>query len=364
MIRAQRLDAQHLTNPRLAPAEVVAAFGAMQAQEYAMAKWAIGLRAPGTTDADIEQLVDTGAILRTHPLRFTHHFVAPADIRWLIALLGPRTIARAAPRWRVLELDAKTIAKSQRVLAKALEGGKHLVRAEVGALLKRHRIAPDGQRLPHIIGRAELDGLICSGPRRGNQITIALIDERAPRTRTWTREESLAELAKRYFTTRGPATLQDFIWWSGLPAADAREAMALNELESDGPRYWRGDRGSRLPARAYLIPSYDEYAVAYRDRGAIGTPPKHARNFGETTLLGPGIVIGGEVVGSWSRTFASSGVRVELRTWRKLTPRESGSVARATETYTAFVGSGPAKGRGWRRRLAGVRRDATEVDPR
>ena len=303
----------------------------MQAQEYAMAKWALGLRSPGTTDDDIETLISAGKILRTHPLRMTHHFVTPADIRWLLALLGPIAIKRAGKRWQDLGLDGKTIAKSQAVLARALEGGKHLIRSEVNALFARAGISPEGQRLPHLIGRAELDGLICSGARRGKQITIALLDERVPKTPARTREESLAELARRYFTTRSPATLQDFMWWSGLGAKDAREAVALaGEIEPTAAR--------RVPTVAYLLPTYDEYTVAYRDRSAIGTPPKNARGFGESTLLGPGIVVAGEVVGSWARTFGKNRVAIELRLWRKLTPGERAAVEKAADRYAAFVG--------------------------
>jgi len=330
-VRAQRLHNQHLAKPRLSPADIVAAFGAMQAQEYAMAKWALGLRTADTTDDDIEQLIGAGKILRTHPLRMTHHFVTPADIRWLLALLAPIAIKRAGRRWQELGLDGKTIAKSQAVLARALEGGKHLIRAEVNALLARAGISPAGQRLPHLIGRAELDGLICSGARRGKQITIALLEERVPKTAAKSREEALAELAKRYFSTRAPATVQDFMWWSGLGAKDAREAVALaGSIEPPASR--------RLPSQAYLLPTYDEYSVAYRDRSAIGTPPKNARGFGESTLLGPAIVVAGEIIGSWWRTFAKNRVAIELRPWRKLTARERSAVEKAADRYAAFVG--------------------------
>jgi hypothetical protein len=344
-IRAQRLHNQQLAKPHASPAEVVAAFGAMQAQEYALAKWAIGLRAPGTTDADIERAIANGEILRTHPMRWTHHFVAPADIRWLLALLAPRMTQRAAARFRELGLDDKTLGKSQAVLARALEGGKQLVRAEIAALWKRAGISPQGQRAPHMLGAAEIAGLICSGARRGNHMTFALLEERVAKTKPLTREASLAELARRYFATRGPATVQDFMWWSGLAAADAREAVALAEvhLVSDthvGVRYWRGagKAPTKLASIAYLLPTYDEYMVAYRDRSAIGTPPKKPKGFGEATLLGPSIVVGGEIVGSWSRTVAKKRVAIALRPWRKLAGKESQLVDEAVARYAAFIG--------------------------
>ncbi len=339
-VRAQRLSRQHLASPRLSPTDVVAAFGAMQAQEYAMAKWAIGLRSPGATDATIEALIADGQILRTHPLRWTHHFVTPADIRWLLTLLAPRMIARARRRFDELGLDERTFKRSQEVLARVLEGGKQLTRAEIAAHWKRARISPDGQRAPHMLGRAELDQLICSGARRGNQITFALLDERVPKTRSLARDESLAELARRYFTTRGPATLQDFMWWSGLPAADARAAVAGagDAVEKHGS-HWRGTGAveTKLPSRAYLLPTYDEYTVAYRDRSAIGSPPKHASSFGEQTMLAPCIVVDGEVVGTWRRTIGKT-VAIELSRWRKLAPKQRDAVEDAADRYAAFIG--------------------------
>ena len=340
-LRAQRLHNQHLAAPRLAPADVVAAFGAMQAQEYALAKWAIGLRAPGTTDADIERAIADGSIIRTHPMRLTHHFVAPADLRWLIALLAPRMIARHARRWHELGLDDRTFGKALAAIGRALEGGEQLTRAELTTVLARAGISPEGQRTPHILARAELASLVCSGARRGNQITFALVDERIPKARALTREASLAELARRYFATRGPATLQDFMWWSGLAAADAREAVALadRDIVVDAG-YYRGAKAgpTKLPALAYLLPTYDEYMVAYRDRSAIGTPPAKPRGFGESTLLGPSIVIAGEIVGSWSRSLVKQKLAIELRPWRKLTPRERTAIERAADRYAAFVG--------------------------
>ena len=342
---AQRLANQQLAKPSLAPVDVVGAFGAMQAQEYALAKWAIGLRAPGTTDADIEGAIARGEILRTHPLRITHHFVAPADIRWLLALLGPVALRRAAKRWRDLGLDDKTIGKSHELLARTLAGGKQLMRGELAAAYKRAGISTEGQRMPHLLARAELAGLICSGARNGNQITFALLDERVPPTKAIERDAALAELARRYFTTRGPATLRDFMWWSGLSAADAKAALAaaqhkLVEDRSAGVVYWRGPgkQATRIADRAFLLPTYDEYMVAYRDRTAIGTPPAKPKGFGESTLLGPSIVVGGEVIGSWSRAITSKRVTIQMRLWRKLTAHERALVEAAADRYAAFIG--------------------------
>ena len=333
---------QHLAKPTLRPVELVRTFGAMQAQEYAMAKWAIGLRTPGTTDEDIERLIASGKIIRSHPLRWTHHFVAAEDLRWILALAGKHMIARAQPRFKELGLDDKTFEKSQAVLARILAGGAHLTRDEIAAAWRKAGIDTTGQRGPHMLGRAELDGVICSGARRGKQITFALLEERIAKTKPIARDEALAELARRYFTTRGPATVQDFLWWSGLAAADARAAVAAAAMpteEIDGKTYFHGDGWRARSARGtFLLPTYDEYTVAYRDRTAIGTPPAKPRNFGESTLLGPVIVIDGEVIGSWKRTIGKREVAIDLWPWRKLGAKQRREIEGAAERYAAFIG--------------------------
>ncbi|HUS33525.1 MAG TPA: winged helix DNA-binding domain-containing protein, partial [Kofleriaceae bacterium] len=291
VVAAQRLVNQHLAAPILNAESLVTAMGAIQAQEYWGGLWAIGLRTRGTDAASIEASLVRGSILRTHPMRGTHHFVARGDIRWLIDLMGPLMIKRNERRNRDLKLDEKTLRKALTAIERALAGGTHLTRTEVAEVLHRAKISTDGQRLAHIIYRAELEGLVCSGARKGKQVTIALLSERAPDAKPKSREASLRELATRYFATRGPATRADFTWWCQLPAADVREAMELAKLDSDGTYFTKGTRPNAKPPRALLLPPYDEYTVAYRDRSAAGTPPTKAATFGESTLLGPNIVV-------------------------------------------------------------------------
>jgi hypothetical protein len=338
-VRAPRLTAQHLANPRLNAVDLVTRLGAIQAQEYSGALWAVGLRTRGETLASIERALADGEILRTHPMRGTHHFVARSDIRWLIELMGPLMIRRNERRNRELDLDEKTLAKAMRVLAKALEGGNHLTRAGVTDVLQRAKISPEGQRLAHIIYRAELEGLVCSGKRAGKQITIALLSERAPNAKSRSREDSLRELATRYFTTRGPATAKDFTWWCQLPAADVREAMALAKLETDGNYFWRDAQKPAPIPRALLIPPYDEYTVAYVDRSAAGTPPPDKKGFGESTLLGPGIVVDGEIVGSWKKGRKGE---VIPALWRKVAKKP---IDEAIARYEAFSRQPPPSAR-------------------
>ena len=227
-IAHHRLRQQQLAAPRFpTPEEVVAWLGAVQAQDYLGAKWALGLRLPETTDAAIEQAFADGAILRTHVLRPTWHFVAPADIRWMQALTGGRVLAANGYMVRQHGLEEATFQRSNAALAGALTGGNFLTRNELGAALAAAGIHAEGNRLAYLVMRAELDALICSGPRRGKQFTYALLEERVPPAPALTPEEALAELTRRYFTGHGPATLQDFSRWSGLTVADARQGVDL-----------------------------------------------------------------------------------------------------------------------------------------
>jgi hypothetical protein len=337
-IPKRRASAQYLARPHANALDLVKALGAMQAQEYLPALWAVGLRARSETENSVENLLATGKIVRTHPMRGTHHFVHADDVRWLIALMGPLMIQRNQRRNRELELDEKTLSKAMSTLAKALAGGQQLARAGVADVLRRAKISPDGQRIAHIIYRAELEGLVCSGARQGKQITIALLDDRVRAQKPRSREDALADLATRYFTTRGPATAKDFTWWCQLPAADIRAAMESAKLETDGTYYWRDAAKPAPLPRALLIPPYDEYTVAYADRTHAGAPPKDPKTFGESALLGPGVVVDGKVIGSWKRKVSKKGVAIETRLWRKVTKAEQTAIDEAADRYAAFIG--------------------------
>ena len=195
--------------PAGSPEEVVGHLGALQGQEFAYARWSVGQRTKGTDDATIGELFDEGAILRTHLLRPTWHLVLPADIRWVLKVTAPRVHALNAYRYRQLGLADDDLKKSNKLLEKYLAGASHMTRKEIGALLERSGIDVSGQRLAYLVMFAELDALICSGAMRGKQHTYALLDERAPDATELGMDEALAELTRRYFTSRGPATVKD-----------------------------------------------------------------------------------------------------------------------------------------------------------
>jgi hypothetical protein len=322
--------------------EVVAALGAVQAQDYHGAKWALGRRVPGLVEADLEEVFNSGSILRTHVLRPTWHFVAPTDIRWMLALTAPRVRSAAAYHDRQHGVDARAVRLTRRVLQRALQDGRHLTRPELASALARAGLVAAGPRLAHLMLHAELDGLVCSGPRRGNQFTYALLEERVPPAGSLERDEALAELARRYFTSHGPATLRDFAWWSGLAARDAQAGIDGASLlhEVVGARhYWfaapRGT-GQHSSPSVLLLPNYDEYVIAYKDREVLldGSRPSRRRPLEAYAHL---LVIEGRLRGTWRRGPRSDGA-IEVRPYRPLTRKESQALATEAARYGRFLG--------------------------
>ena len=341
----QRLANQRLTGARFTrPEQVVSWFGAVQAQEYADSKWALSLRMRRTSDAAIERSLSSGAILRTHVLRPTWHFVAAADIRWMLELTGPRISARMAPYNRHLELDADVFRRSRSAIVRALRGGRHLTRQELKAVLLKSGIRADNvQRLAHLVMQAELDAVICSGARRGSQFTYALLDDRAPAVRTRRRDEALAELTRRYFRSHGPAQVTDFVWWSGLSTADARRGLEMVEREVDrhvveGKTYWstRTARQTGDEPCAQLLGLYDEYLIAYKDRSAALDRARWTR----ATLhpFSAPIVVNGKVVGGWRRFVRKAAMELSLRPFGRLSRKDGADVAAAAQSYARFFG--------------------------
>jgi len=319
---------------------------AVQAQDYAGAKWALGLRMQNATDETLDRAFNNGSILRTHMMRPTWHFVTPADIRWMLALTAPRVHQNNAGMYRRLGLDEALLKQSQSILAKALQDAKYLTRFELQDTLEKAGIAADiGLRLTYIMMAAELDGIVCSGPRRGKQFTYALLDERTPDAKTLTRDESLAELAQRYFASRGPATVHDFAKWSGLTVADARHGLEAVKLELDHEtideqEYWFPTftpLQEETSTPAYLLSIFDEYISSYKDRSAIVKDDilKKLTSFGNA--LRYVIVIDGQIVGTWRRTLQKDSVLIETDLFVRLTTAEQQALELAVQRYGEFL---------------------------
>jgi hypothetical protein len=330
-ITGRRLHFQSLAKPRFDRGEdVVEWLGAVQAQDFPAAKWAIAQRTTGASDLGLDLAFNSGAILRTHVLRPTWHFVPAKDIRWMLALTARRVRAAIAHQGRWLGLDAEVFTKANRLIEKALADRREMTRTELGALLDIRGVA-----LGNVLMHAEVDGLICSGVVRGKEHTYALLEERAPATRTIERDEALALLAWRYFRSHGPATLKDFAWWSGLSASDAKQGIAnARDLASEtigGTTYWLSDK-TPSPARTgqvYLLPNFDEYLVAYVDRrhAAEGLAPPVA--------LSNVVVADGRIVGTWRRTVSAQTVEVNVILFSRV---RKAALDRAVQRFGAFHG--------------------------
>ncbi len=344
-IAIMRLYSQQLAHSRFKrPEEVVAWFGGVQAQDFPGAKWAVGQRIKESTDADIEQTLAEKKIVRTWAMRGTLHFVTASDIRWMLELLAPRIIARNARRYRELELDEKTLKRSNEVIKNALQDGNQLNRRELLVILQKNGISTEGQRAPYMLQRASLDGIICQGGMHSNNNPIFISMAELPETKTLTRHESLAELAMRYFTSHGPATLQDFTWWSGLLTKDAKIGLeaAESSLKSEtieGKTYWyfpsKQGIGFSSPT-AHLLPSFDEYIVGYKDRSA-SLEHIQSKKTGIENIMYPTIALDGQIIGTWKRMFKKNRIIMDLNPVIKLNKAEKHALDITVRHFGKFL---------------------------
>jgi hypothetical protein len=352
-----RLDNQQLSATNLqTPAEVVHWMGAMQAQEYAMAKWAIALRLKDVTESAVEKAFNDGAILRTHVMRPTWHFVAPEDIRWLLMLTAPRVHAANAYVGRQVELDKQILTRTNTILEKELKGGKNLTRTALEKILVQNKIKIDGPkagmkgiRMAYIMMYAELEQLICSGPRDGKQFTYALMEERVPVVKKISREEALAKFAERYFTSRGPARVQDFAYWSGLTVKDAIAGAAtlnskfIREI-FEGQEYIllsSSNKKKTTPDSTFLMPDYDEYGMSYKDRTILKS--KKLEGHKASIVFNRMVVINGRIEGTWQRTVNKNKVDVKIVPFNPLSKSKKEAVAVAIKRFQTFLTVEPSK---------------------
>jgi hypothetical protein len=347
-IPLSRLKQQRIAEkPFAQPDEAVAWLGAMQAQDYLGTLWAIGLRTTGATEQNVEQALAERRIVRTWPMRGTLHVVAAQDVRWMLKLLTPRVIAQTAGRYRQLELDEVTFARSKEIFVKALRGGKQLTRDELYQCLEHAGIATAGQRGYHLLVRSAQDRLICFGAPDGKQQTFVLLDEWVPQTPDLTRDEALAELARRYFTSRGPATINDFTGWSGLTVADAKRGVeaawtALTQETIDDRVYWLSRTMQQLEtsvAPIYALPGFDEYVLGYKDRSAVLDPAFADRICpGGNGVFFPTIVSHGHIVGTWKRVLKKNTVEISMQPFHPLREAEVEAFAAVAQRYGTFLG--------------------------
>lgn len=316
--------------------------GCIQAQDFAGAKWGLGLRTSATTDEIIEDDFNAGKILRTHILRPTWHFVAPADIRWMLKLTAPRIMAWGKGYYRKLEIDNNVLKRSRTIIEKALRDGQHLTRNELKALLQKGKVNTDDIRLAFLLMDAELNAIICSGPKKGKQFTYISMDRRVPSTKLPDRDEAIATLARRYFISRGPATIHDFAWWSGLTLADAKKGVEFNKelltkTTVDGQVYWSSDNNvsvQRSKKTIFMLPPFDEYAVAYKDRAAM-----LPENFQQKPALGlsPAIIVNGQMAATWRRDLTKQEMTIDVSPFASLSKSTAQAIQTRTKAYGKFL---------------------------
>jgi hypothetical protein len=330
-------------------ADLVSWMGAIQAQDYAMAKWAIGLRMLHATDEKVESAINSGEIIRTHVLRPTWHLVSANDIYWMLQLTAPGIKTSMNSRNKQLELSEAIFTKSNLILEKELSNKVNLTREEIAIVFKNEKIKTEENRLSHLLLNAELEGLICSGRKSGNKITYGLLPDRVPDRKTMTKDESLAELAKRYFTSHGPATIQDFTWWSGLSVADARKALdfAASEFicETIGnQKYWFPFTASgryENENSAHLLPAFDEFLISYRDRSAALSLVHTKKAVSDNGIFRPIIVINGQITGLWKRTIKNDNVKIETDFFQPITKTNKILIEKEAEAFGRFLNKKP-----------------------
>ncbi|MCX6273126.1 MAG: winged helix DNA-binding domain-containing protein [Bacteroidetes bacterium] len=316
-----RLLNQRIENTEFgSPNEVVRWMGAMQAQDYSMAKWAVGIRLIHSTEDAIENALNRGEILRTHVMRPTWHFVSADDIYWLLELTAPKVKSLLRSRHKELELTDAVHDKTAMIIGKAMSKGVCLTGEELSKEFAKADIVTDGNRLYHLLLYAELNGLICSGPVKDKKQTYALLRERVPLRKVYTRDESLAELAKRYFSSHGPATIPDFAWWSGLSVKDA--GMALEFVKAyfvsetiDSKKYWFAALSPGVNHRKttiHLLPAFDEFLISYKDRSASLTMTDNKKIISDNGIFRPAIVINGQVSGLWKCSGKNKNRMIEI----------------------------------------------------
>ena len=343
-----RLLNQQLLNPLFRePKELVSWMGAMQAQNYSMVKWAVGMRLKSATIQAVEKALHEGEILRTHVMRPTWHLVAAEDIRWMLKLSAQRIISANDSFAKGYDLDIpnELYTKAHDLLEKILCGKKSMTKQEIAEHFTRSGIVADNHRMTRFMARAEQEGIICSGEDRGSKCTYALLEERVPPMPELTKDESLARLARSYFRSHSPAVLQDFIWWSGLPVSDAKQAVYLiaSELTTE---QWKEQtwyihdtcrtRG-KLSGHIHLLPSYDEYLLGYKDRTDVLPLEHYSKAFTNNGLFFPIVLHNGQVIGNWDKSVKKKSVDLKYSWFRQVADMNEETLERERQKFTRFL---------------------------
>ncbi len=343
-----RLVNQHLSLQKQTSVKgLVKYMGAMQAQDYSMAQIAVGKRTKEVTSAEVDSAINKGEILRTHLLRPTWHLVSSDDIYWMLQLTAPHIKTATKSRHRELELSEKKLSKTFSIIEKALINNHHLTRTELYSIFHESKISTENNRGAHILMSAELEGILCSGKIIKGKQTFALLEERMPKLAPIKRDEALEKLARIYFTSRSPATLQDFVWWSGLPVRDARRAIEIigidfisEKIENENyiiPRSLKSFPD--ISDSVLLLPAFDEFLIAYTNRKAVIENDKMVVS--KNGMFWPIIVVNGKIAGLWKRTIKKDTVTVTINLFKPLNKNQLDLVKQEVVRLGNFLGKKP-----------------------
>jgi hypothetical protein len=329
------------------PQEIVQHLGAMQAQDYAMAKWAVGSRCDASEKA-IEEAINSAQIIRTHILRPTWHFVSADDIYWMLDLSGPQVKRIVTSYVKKYGYDAKKLDQTNAAIQKILAGNNHLTREEIMQELSITKTpSPDHLSGP-IMMYAELDGLVCNGKMKGKQMTYALLEERVPKTQgRLTQEEGLIKLALRYFESHGPATLLDFSWWSGFSPTSCKNIinaieLQLNSITIEDQKYWfKNDISTEDDFREsiHFLPAFDEILISYKSREASILPEHQPKAFTNNGIFKPIILENSKVIGTWKRTIKKDHAKIETQFFNETENHKKAILFEGIKPFENYLGT-------------------------
>ena len=344
-LTALRLSAQRIAAPGdlRTPVDVARWLLALQSQDLPGARWSIGLRLPGGTEAQVERALAAGEVVRSWPMRGTLHIVAPEDLGWMLDISAGRQAAWAAKRRRDLEITDEQLAGAGDIAAELMGGGSAVRRDTLLGAWEQRGIPTTGQRGYHLLWNLAHAKLIVFGPPDAKQPTFALFEEWVTAHRRLSGEEALAEFATRYFRSHGPATERDFAWWASITLSDARKGIAaatgLERREFGGVGHYLAQGLEPAASGAHALPGFDEYMLGYQDRSpALAAQYTQRIVPGNNGMFLPTAVVDGEVVGTWKRTESAKKVTVELSEFRPLAKKGRAGLERALRRYGAFVG--------------------------
>jgi hypothetical protein len=346
-IALQRIVNHQLENTKQQTAkELVSSMAAMQAQDFNMSMWAVGMRLPQATEQSILKAFNNGDIIRTHVLRPTWHLVSADDISWMLALTAPQIKTITNNRDIGLGIDQAVYSKTNDLFIKVLEGGNHLTVDELKTIFADAKIKTDDNWFYHFTMRAELDGIICSGAVKNKKQTYALLSERVSNRKQYSKDEALAALALRYFTSHGPACLKDFVWWSGLSVGNARKGLEtvksnFQSVNVEGETYWFkeiSDKKQSNTPSIHFTPAFDEIVISYRNRKAVLLQEHQSKAFSSNGIFRPVIVINGHGQGIWKRTIKKDSVVIEPQFFTSLDKSMESLFNIATEKYGTYLG--------------------------